>query len=322
VRAFVGFRGIDTTLAHGVVLYTARPLGPSRPPQNPQLWRRRLTRYHRLSFSQTPIKLTTDTRSRCDQPEKSAKTRMISSHCSLKTTVALSMNKLFTHPTDRAHATWVEECTVLDAVACADWSARVMDLRAQWTARHESLPFFTLGMAAYLDAVPRAARTNGHPPYYAQALRQHHNRILKTNFWPLLTQVCEALGQWANKRGHCSETRTALPGFHIHLEHPIFTQSVASRHRDLQFQLVFPNRSIEPHQVFTFTLPLSLPEGSGLNLWSDQGMHFHPYQLGRMVIHSGLQPHQGVLFAGSHRPPRIMLQGHALIEGDEILLYW
>lgn len=229
---------------------------------------------------------------------------------------------LSTRPTDRAHETWVAEYPVLDASACADWSARVMGLRTQWTARHKSLPFFTLGMAAYLDAVPSAARAYGRPPYYAQALRQHHNRILQSNFTPLLAQVCEALGRWANKRGYCSETLAALPGFHIHLDHPIFAQPVASRHRDLQFQLVFPNRAIEPCQVLTYTLPLSLPEGSGLNLWSDHGLHFHPYQLGQMTIHSGLQPHQGVLFAGSHRPPRIMLQGHALIESEDIFLYW
>jgi hypothetical protein len=41
-----------------------------------------------------------------------------------------------------------------------------------------------------------------------------------------------------------------------------------------------------------------------------------------MAVHSGLLAHQAVLFPGAQQPPRIMLQGHALIEGDTLLLYW
>lgn len=218
---------------------------------------------------------------------------------------------------------WISEFEVLNPKACTDWAEQVMRLRNQWTARHPSLPFFTIGMAAYLDAVPNSASDSGQVPYHTTALRRHHNRLLREQFGPLLALTCEALGRWTQKQAHCSEDSTALPGFHIHLAHPVFTQLVASKHRDLQFKLVFPDRSIESSQVLTFTLPLSLPEGTGLNLWSDeQTAYFHPYRLGHMAVHSGLLPHQAVLFPGTSQPPRIMLQGHALIEGDSVLLYW
>lgn len=217
---------------------------------------------------------------------------------------------------------WVSEWAVLEPDACAHWAERVMGLRAQWTARHPSLPFFTLGMAAYLDAVPGAARAGGTVPYHAAVLRRHHNRLLQAQFGPLLDLACNVLGGWANKRAHCDAQRAALPGFHIHLAHPVFTEPVASKHRDLQFQLVFAGQAIEPSQVLTFTLPLSLPEGAGLNLWSGEQAHFHAYRLGHMAVHSGLLAHQAVLFPGAQQPPRIMLQGHALIEGNTLLLYW
>jgi hypothetical protein len=220
------------------------------------------------------------------------------------------------------HDLWISEFEMLQPSACADWAERVMDLRAQWTARHVSLPFFTLGMAAYLDAVPSAASPGRQAPYYADVLRRHHNRMLRAHFGPLLELVCDALGRWAERSAHCSDETSSLPGFHIHLAHPVFTQPVASRHRDLQFQRVFPGRAIAPSRVLTFTLALSLPEGAGLNMWSGDQVHFHPYRLGHMAVHSGLLPHQAVLFPGASEQPRIMLQGHALIDDGTLLLYW
>lgn len=222
--------------------------------------------------------------------------------------------------------TWVHDLKVLDSRACSFWAQKVMDLRAHWTHRHISMPFYTLGMAAYLDAVASSARASGQPPYYAAVLRRHHNRQLQDHFSHLLALACEAIGEWTQKRGSCDPVGTALPGFHVHLTHPVFTQPVASKHRDLQFQLVFPGRVVTTAQVLTFTLPLSLPDGAGLNLWPidhEEGQaKFHPYKLGQMTLHSGLMTHQAVLFPSNHQPPRIMLQGHALIEGDNVLLYW
>jgi len=83
----------------------------------------------------------------------------------------------------------ISEFKVLETNACAGWAARVMDLRGQWTARSTSLPFFTLGMAAYLDAVPGAASPGGKIPYHATALRRHYNRLLQAQFGPLLGLV-------------------------------------------------------------------------------------------------------------------------------------
>ncbi|WP_416546152.1 hypothetical protein ACHEXK_11080 [Limnohabitans sp. DCL3] len=221
---------------------------------------------------------------------------------------------------------WVYDLKVLDNCACALWAEKVLALRAHWTHRHTSMPFYTLGMAAYLDAVASSSRDGGKPLYYSPILRRHHNQQLQDHFGDLLSLACLSIGEWTQKRGFCDPLGSALPGFHIHLAHPVFTQPVASKHRDLQFQLVFPDRLVTSAQVLTFTLPLSLPEGSGLNLWpahhENDPAKFHLYKLGHMTLHSGLMTHQAVLFPREHHPPRIMLQGHALIEGDNILLYW
>ena len=116
--------------------------------------------------------------------------------------------------------------------------------------------------------------------------------------------------------------QAALPGFHIHLPHPTFAADVASVHRDLQFMKVFPQHTFEPDQVITFTLPLSLPPGSGLKVWEGENVSLHRYRLGQMVVHDGLCQHQAILHPEPSATPRIMLQGHGVCLNDELLLYW
>jgi hypothetical protein len=77
--------------------------------------------------------------------------------------------------------------------------------------------------------------------------------------------------------------------------------------------------------MFSFTLPLSTPERSGLNLWRDGAAaaepDFHPYRSGQLVVHSGLATHQAVLRCDGYLE-RITLQGHGVRLGQQILLYW
>ena len=216
----------------------------------------------------------------------------------------------------------LEQFDVLAPQACAHWAQQVMALRRQWTARHARLPFYTLGLAAYLDAVTDGASGRLPPSYHSSVLRQHNNQVLSQSFADLLELSRAGLAQHAQRPARYVPTQAALPGFHIHLPHPAFAAEVASVHRDFQFMKVFPQHRFEPDQVITFTLPLSLPPGSGLKLWDGDAVSLHRYALGQMVVHSGLCQHQAVLHPEPSETPRIMLQGHGVFLNDELLLYW
>lgn len=209
---------------------------------------------------------------------------------------------------------------MLDEAASQAWANVVLSVPSLWTQRHPTVPFFTLGMAAYLDAARTAAM-----PYslYAQrTVRDASNASLMGHFEPLYDLLCNAIGEHFGIKAHLIADEAAVPGFHIHLPHPVFANEVASVHRDLQFQQVFPLESFEPHEVFTFTLPISIPPGAGLNLWLAGEKQFHPYRTGELVVHSGLQTHQAALHCSGHVAPRIALQGHGVLRKNTVALYW
>jgi hypothetical protein len=215
----------------------------------------------------------------------------------------------------------ISSLPVLSAPECALWADQVLALRRHWTRRDPHLPFYTLGMAAYLDAV-QDDPVLGAPPYHLRPLRQANNALINTHFAPLLARCCQALAGWSGQAVRCLDEQAALPGFHIHLPHPMFAQEVASRHVDLQYQKVFAGQQTRPDQVLTLTLALSLPAGAGLRLWDGNESLYHPYQLGQMALHSGLMPHQAVLHPQGQDVPRIMLQCHALQQDSAWGLYW
>lgn len=217
---------------------------------------------------------------------------------------------------------FMTDLAVLAAEECAFWTAQVMALRPHWTRRDAHLPFYTLGLAAYLDAVKGDPLLGGQQAYHHNLLRQENNRLLDAHFAPLLQLCCDALAQWSGQPVACVGEHAALPGFHIHLPHPVFSQAVASRHVDLQFKQVFGLPQPDPAQVLTLTLPLSMPTGAGLNLWPGTVPVFHPYHLGQLTVHSGLVPHQAVLHPTSEPVARIMLQCHALRQAEAWGLYW
>ncbi|WP_211463588.1 hypothetical protein [Collimonas silvisoli] len=208
--------------------------------------------------------------------------------------------------------------SLLDEADCEDWVLRVLLLKRHWRQRHAEVPFFSLGMAAYLDCV--AGRAGA--AYRDAPQRQQSNQLLETHFGPLLQQVTALLQTHFQLPARLAR-EAAFPGFHIHLPHPAFADPVASVHRDLQYRDVFPKREIAAEDVFTFTLPLSTPPGSGLNLWRQERdpPEFIPYRSGRLVLHSGLTTHQAVLRCNGDLE-RITLQGHAVRLDGELLLYW
>jgi hypothetical protein len=212
------------------------------------------------------------------------------------------------------------ELPLFSALQCEGWQAEVMALRRHWTPRHPSLPFFTLGLAAYLD-IERQGRS-GRGTYWSAALRSHYNALLQRHFGDLLEGSLTALSVHAGLPARFAPERASLPGFHIHLPHPVFCNEVASIHRDLQFLDVFPEVPAQPEDVITFTVPLALPAGSGLNIWSQGVKSFHAYRLGCMLVHDGLATHQAVLHPQAGQSARIMFQGHALRRQGELVLYW
>lgn len=205
---------------------------------------------------------------------------------------------------------------------CARWAEKVISLKRSWIKRDDTLPFFTLGMAAYLDAIDTEAALQNRTAYHTEALRKLNNRLIQEHFSELLETSRAGIERWLSKPTVFAPTLTALPGFHIHLPHATFTSEIASVHNDLQFEQVFPNATPQEGEVLTFTLALSLPEGSGLNIWGDGDVSYHPYHLGHMYLHSGLHRHQAVLFHQMADTPRICLQGHGLILDGKMVLYW
>jgi hypothetical protein len=211
-----------------------------------------------------------------------------------------------------------ERIPLLDPRACDDWSLHVMLLSGQWRARHPAVPFYTLGQAAYLDA--------GSPSgggYHDLDERRRNNALLRGRFLPLLERVAEVLERWAGAPMRLAETEAALPGFHIYLPHPAFAGPVARRHRDLQHVQAFPGRAARRGDLFSFTVPLTCPPGSGLSFWpGEHGAERRiDYLEGEMIVHDGQCDHRAEL-ACTGEVERITLQGHGLRCGDHVVLYW
>ncbi|AJK49162.1 hypothetical protein [Burkholderia plantarii] len=207
---------------------------------------------------------------------------------------------------------------VLDAAARADWIGHVMRMRAHWRQRHPLVPFFTLGLAAYLDC-----SAGGTDLYRDADVRHASNALLAGTFRPLLDTVADALAGCLGAPAVLADD-AALPGFHIYLPHPAFGGPVAQIHRDLQFRDVYPAFEPEPGKLVSFTLSLSTPPGSGLNQWAGDAERpeFFAYRDGALVVHDGLVTHQAVL-ACNGAIERITLQGHGVRRDDgAFVLYW
>jgi hypothetical protein len=204
---------------------------------------------------------------------------------------------------------------LLDEADCQTWLGRVRQLRSHWRSRHALAPFYTLGLASYMDCDP--AKNIYHDP----AQRRENNQLLDEHFGPLLQLVSATLSAHFGRPAHLTD-EAARPGFHIYLPHFAFGLPVASVHRDLQYRHAFPALIPAEADLFSFTLSLSTPAGSGLNLWPDPAgaPDFFPYSNGQLVVHHGLTTHQAVLKCNGD-VDRITLQGHCLMHEGRALLY-
>ncbi len=220
----------------------------------------------------------------------------------------------------------VDEHSFLSVVDCDAVLREVHAQRPAWCRRMEQAPFFTLGTAAYLDAVGADNR------YLTLAAAS--NQILQSRFPELFQRLAARLEEILDAPVAYAGN-LAWPGFHVFPADRLFLHPIASVHLDLQYQLVpWPD---EPPADFTkplsFTLPIALPRaGGGLSYTttarskphsSAQLDLYQPYRIGHLYLHSGHLLHQiAPLRAFSPDDQRITLQGHAVRQGGVWQLYW
>lgn len=224
---------------------------------------------------------------------------------------------------------------VLDAAACARVRASIDALRRWWVVRSFTMPFYTLGAAAYLDA--RGSRL----AYYQMA--RCYNPILRDNFSWLYACTANRLAEALEEPVRLTK-RQALPGFHIYLYNKVFEAPIASRHCDSQYTLLdwCEGPCVDLDHPLSFTLAITIPHnGGGLFHWditaedvagdgrrieallSTRCRSYQPYRPGALILHSGRQLHQaapGVDLSVEDR--RVTLQGHAVHSTDGWELYW
>lgn len=223
---------------------------------------------------------------------------------------------------------------IFSELECYQLLAEIDAERANWTRRHPHTPFFTLGAASYLDA-----RSDG-KTYRARA--EATNQLLALRFANLYQRVRAALLSHLDA-AVLDLPEAGLPGFHIFGSHPAFRLPTGSVHFDLQYELVPWPEPLFPDQVLSFTLPLVIPNGGGgLRFWDltpdsltklapveqkaligDSPMHYLPYKVGTLVLHSGHLLHQiAPAPALTTDDRRVTLQGHVGRTAQGYYWYW
>lgn len=213
----------------------------------------------------------------------------------------------------------------------------VFALEEHWINRSDyfDYPFFTLGTASYLDV------QLGNDKYYE--LAQKLNPILEKHFADLYKKVQDFLEE---KLGHeCIMAKNqALPGFHIFLDDDFFEITVASRHVDLQYELLdWGELKFDSANNISFTVYIKMPSGGGgLYFWEhthedlkeldnvtiDKTLmavdpEFVKFNQGDLVIHTGLNYHQiAPMIEVQEGDQRISLQGHGVLIDGVYNLYW
>jgi hypothetical protein len=214
----------------------------------------------------------------------------------------------------------------------------VFALRKLWTKRLEEVPFFTLGAASYLDS------KDGQFAAYREHARRLNPELWQRFDW-LYRKLAKALEQEKGERVFFEPEHLALPGFHIFLSDPRFSEP-ASVHFDLQYEHIDWSAwsGTDLSRQLSLTLSIRLPaKGAGLMLWDIhhlqlQGLPeeerkrilqenrtptFHRYREGDLIMHSGHKLHQ-IAPMRDMLPDdeRITLQAHAMPTDEGWLLYW
>lgn len=230
----------------------------------------------------------------------------------------------------------IDECGTVERV--------VRRLEPLWEPRRKSgsegtitHPFYTLGVASYIDAVTHDKDTN----YFGRA--RELNSVLRAELSFLYDKLTATLSGCLG--GPVSfASGLALPGFHIFPTERGVHYPEVELHLDLQYKYIPWERpeEIDFRNPVSFTVPISLPdEGGGLNVCDltaasimllgdeergsalDHKIRYIPYEMGRMMIQRGLLLH-GVAKRRNinSQTDRITFQGHAVLRRDTWQLYW
>jgi hypothetical protein len=225
------------------------------------------------------------------------------------------------------------EIDVLSPAECDEVAEAVLSERDRWTSRSPTGMFATLGVNAYMDLAPAA---DVDASYFGPV--RGSNLVLRQRFDSLHGKLAEALETELGLPVRYADD-LARPGFHIWVGLGIPSQPLASIHFDLQYQrLLARPEYAHASGTVSFTLPVRLPAaGSSLRVWpchypADRHRvpairrtepEIVPYHLGRAVVHSGHVLHQiGVTPTVRPDDIRITLQGHGLVVGRQLVLYW
>ena len=247
---------------------------------------------------------------------------------------------------DYAHETEVPlSLPFLTPTECIELRDKVLNMGPAWF--HRNGHFFTLGYATYLD------HRNFKDPAPGQGIKER-NLLLTSVFAGVYDKLTSAMELHLGKKVIFDES-LPLPGFHV-FTHLFGKSGFEYSHFDGQFYYLDWNKykHVDFANPVSVTVAIALPEhGSGLDIWPEScqvegkkdegGNHFQsfsyiapggaitdttpctyfPYDLGNLVIHSGLFRH------AIHRNPpdsepsfRITLQCHALLCDDQWVLYW
>lgn len=193
-------------------------------------------------------------------------------------------------------------------------------LRPMWIQNRKDGPWFTLGAAAYLDAL------DGPRDYLERA--DFFNKIMMEVFGWLYEKYLSHIKKIAGTEKVYFHPYFALPGFHIFQYRPelLLRDDLQMQiHRDQQYKLLDFSGPITKH--LSATLCVLLPkEGGGLNYWTSKldqepktTPEFYKYTEGSISYHFGDLWHQ---IAPPKNPTifceRITFQGQAAFrEVDE-----
>lgn len=232
----------------------------------------------------------------------------------------------------------VADVQLLNEEESHDVRRRVHALRDHWRRRREEAPFFTLGVASYIDAA-----ADGFAAYSAAA--EASNRLLEEHFGDVYERLTAAVGEHLGSPVGFHHA-FARPGFHVFLSHEMFGAPSASLHFDRQYEHLDWSAlgEVDFDQQLSYTLTVALPaRGAGLLVWNVNDLDLrpldeaekkevmrrnrvpevHPYRLGGLALHSGHQLHQiAPMKEMGPDDERITLQGHALPAGGRWILYW
>ncbi len=147
---------------------------------------------------------------------------------------------------------------VLSSQECELARLAVHALRSSWITRGSAdYPFYTVGAASYIDAVPGTK-----PPRYSEILVET-NPVLREHFDWLYARVMNKLSVHLQAVVRTAD-ELALPGFHVWQGLSVPTSSL-SIHFDLQYLSVpWPDVARSDHsRPLSFTLPIALPRAAG-----------------------------------------------------------